>query len=67
MENKVIRRINGKNKEFMRYEKNYKTKAKLIQNSLAVINFFTTMGIESVLMRKYTIFLNFKKGRWGYF
>ena len=65
--NKVVRRINEKNKEFMRYEKNYKTKVKLIQNSLAVINFFTTMGIESVLMRKYTIFLNLKKEDGGIF
>ena len=45
----------------MRYEKNYKAKTELIKNSLAVINFFTTIGIESILLKKYTIFLNLKK------
>ena len=64
---KVIRRIHHDNVEFIRYEKNYKSKIKLIKNSLAVINFFTTLGIESVLMKKYTIFLNLKKQEQGLF
>ena len=64
---KVIRRVHQDNIEFVRYEKNYKAKAELIKNSLAVINFFTTMGIESVLLKKYTIFLNLKKQDQGIF
>ena len=58
---KVIRRVHQDNIEFVRYEKNYKAKTELIKNSLAVINFFTTIGIESILLKKYTIFLNLKK------
>lgn len=64
---KIIRRVHHDNIEFMRYEKNYEAKIELIKNSLAVINFFTTIGIESVLMKKYTIFLNLKKQDSGIF
>ena len=46
---------------YMRYEKSLKKKYLLLFNSIANINFFSTIGIESVLLKKFTIFLNLKK------
>ena len=46
---------------YMRYEKSLKKKYFLLFNSIANINFFSTIGIESVLLKKFTIFLNLKK------
>jgi hypothetical protein len=62
-----VRRIFNNKIEYMRYEKNDNYKYELIRNSIAVINFFSTMGIESVLIKKFTLFLNIKFDNLSFF
>ena len=62
-----VRRIFNNKIEYMRYEKNDDYKYELIRNSIAVINFFSTMGIESVLIKKFTLFLNIKFDNLSFF
>ena len=50
----------------MRFEKSTDNKYELIHNSIAVINFFTTLGIESVFLKKFTLFLNIKSNKSNY-
>ncbi len=57
----VLRRENKKKKEYMRYEYNYDSKLSLLKNTICHINFLSTIGIESVLLGRNTIFLNIKK------
>ena len=45
----------------MRFEKDYKKKLKLLNNAILHINFLSTIGIESCLLNKPTLFLNFEK------
>ena len=45
----------------MRYEISYDSKLKILNNAICNINFLSTIGIESVLLKKNTIFLNIKK------
>ena len=52
----------SKNNNFV-YENNLLDKKNFINNSICVINVFTTYGIESVLLNKPTIFYSLKKER----
>jgi len=62
-----IRRVFNNKIEYMRYEINDDYKYELIKNSIAVINFYSTMGIESVLIKKFTLFLNIKFDNLNFF
>ena len=50
----------------MRFEKSTDNKYELIHNSIAVINFFKTLGIESIFLKKFTLFLNIKSNKSNY-
>ena len=63
---KIIRRKIKDKFEYMRFEKSTDNKYELIHNSIAVINFFTTLGIESVFLKKFTLFLNIKSNKSNY-
>lgn len=58
---KIIRRKINNVEEFMRYEKSYNDKRKLLKNAICNINFLSTIGLESTILKKNTIFLNIKK------
>ena len=45
----------------MRYEKNNKNKIKLLSEARCHINILSTIGIESILLKTDTIFLNLEK------
>lgn len=45
---------------YMRFEKNYEKKLKLLSNATLHINFLSTIGVESVLLNRPTLFLNFE-------
>jgi hypothetical protein len=59
--NVLIRRQINNQITYMRFEKDYKKKLKLLNNAILHINFLSTIGIESCLLNKPTLFLNFKK------
>jgi hypothetical protein len=63
---KIIRRKTKDKFEYMRFEKSTDNKYELIHNSIAVINFFTTLGIESIFLKKFTLFLNIKINKSSY-
>ena len=63
---KIIRRKTKDKFEYMRFEKSTDNKYELIHNSIAVINFFTTLGIESIFLKKFTLFLNIKRNKSNY-
>ena len=56
----IRRKINNQI-SYMRFEKNYKKKLQLLTNAALHINFLSTIGIESCLLNRPTLFLNFKK------
>ena len=58
---KIIRRKINNINEFMRYEMSSDSKLKILKNAICNINFLSTIGLESVLLKKNTIFLNIKK------
>jgi hypothetical protein len=55
----LIRRKINKQISYMRFEKNYKKKLRLLLNATLHINFLSTIGIESSLLNRPTLFLNY--------
>ena len=45
----------------MRFEKNYKNKFRLLKNAILHLNILSTIGIESSLINKPSLFINIKK------
>ena len=56
-----IRRIVKNKTMFMRYEKNLDNKIKLLSEAVCHINLLSTIGVESLLLKTNTIFLNLEK------
>jgi hypothetical protein len=56
----VRRKINN-NISYMRFEQNLKKKLQLLTGAALHVNFLSTIGIESVLLKKNTLFLNIEK------
>lgn len=56
-----IRRRFNKKTTYVRYEENYMNKMKLLKEAKIHINFFSTIGIESMLIKTNTLFLNLEK------
>lgn len=57
----LIRRKVNNQTMYMRFEKDYKKKLKLLRSAFLHVNFLSTIGIESCLLNKPTLFLNFEK------
>jgi hypothetical protein len=59
---KNIIRMNFNNQNrYMRFEKNYKNKFRLLKNAILHLNILSTIGIESSLINKPSLFINIKK------